>query len=386
MLDFSGRRKSIVQIIDNNRQPPREIRLYEDFFKKSDDVLLLIRTTLQDSQEIKRMNEESRSNLVEKRQNLRTEFDHQEMIRLAEEKRNLLDTMIQKLPTEDEQQECLESNWDYSIAELPEDEPLTVDAIITSILDQIQQLFTIVQECRIDLEEQIRTKDVTARMIDRNIASCQESLDQVEEGIRLSEDQARETCTKLISENEDKLRDLDSDIQRQVLMIIVEKKNNIVPAANGSSRTMTKAQKTIIKSNSIRACAFNMCQPFIQLLLDNLPLYNWSGVLDSLDSHGSRPARRSIQDHEAAVGLRSVPRYQTTYQTKDRLANELELVLMPARGPSPAYKSVDEENSSDDDDDDDDGDDDIEEEGEDDDQDVEEGDDDVEVDEEGEEF
>jgi hypothetical protein len=90
MLDFSGRRKSIVQIIDNNRQPPREIRLYEDFFKKSDDVLLLIRTTLQDSQEIKRMNEESRSNLVEKRQNLRTEFDHQEMIRLAEEKKKLV--------------------------------------------------------------------------------------------------------------------------------------------------------------------------------------------------------------------------------------------------------------------------------------------------------
>jgi hypothetical protein len=108
-----------------------------------------------------------------------------------------------------------------------------------------------------------------------------------------------------------------------------------------------------------------------------------------------RKARRSIQDHEATFGLRSVPRYLTTYQTKDRLANELELVPMPTRSPSPAGESVDEENSNDefdaDNDDDDDDDDDIEEEGEDEDQDVEGGDDDdvdvdVDVDEEGEEL
>jgi hypothetical protein len=106
------------------------------------------------------------------------------MTHVAEEKRNQLDKIImQQLPTEDERQEFLESNWDHSITELSEEEPLTVGSIITTILTQIQQLFTIVQECRIDLEEQIRSnKDDTARMIDRNITSCQESVDQVEGG------------------------------------------------------------------------------------------------------------------------------------------------------------------------------------------------------------
>ena len=137
---------------------------------------------LQVSPEIKRMNEESRSNLVERIQNLRTATDHQEMIRVVKEKRNQLDTMMQQSSTEDERQEFLESNWDHSITELPEEEPLTVEAITTVILPQIQQLFTIVQECRIDLEEQIRSKDETARTIDRDIASCQESINQVDGG------------------------------------------------------------------------------------------------------------------------------------------------------------------------------------------------------------
>lgn len=47
----------------------------------------LFRPPLQIIQEIKRMNEKNRSNLVIRIQNLRTETDHQEIVRVAEEKK-----------------------------------------------------------------------------------------------------------------------------------------------------------------------------------------------------------------------------------------------------------------------------------------------------------